>query len=115
MFPGCPASPADPSMFPPRVRRRRDAAERSVRELFIQIVDHRFRHPTRCRPIAPRARIGMAAQFESSARLMNTEAWPKRRSPARSEEHTSELQSLRHLVCRLLLEKKKSHTPRLYI
>src|SRR5947199_1262004 len=26
----------------------------------------------------------------------------------RSEEHTSELQSLRHLVCRLLLEKKKS-------
>src|SRR5437899_7695905 len=34
--------------------------------------------------------------------------------PFRSEEHTSELQSLRHLVCRLLLEKKKyirdSHT-----
>src|SRR5262245_64177450 len=36
----------------------------------------------------------------------------------RSEEHTSELQSLRHLVCRLLLEKKKNkrhhtakHTP----
>src|SRR5436853_6767697 len=29
---------------------------------------------------------------------------------ARSEEHTSELQSLRHLVCRLLLEKKKKKT-----
>src|ERR1035438_10642281 len=29
---------------------------------------------------------------------------------ARSEEHTSELQSLRHLVCRLLLEKKKIKT-----
>src|ERR1035441_10936064 len=28
-------------------------------------------------------------------------------SPFRSEEHTSELQSLRHLVCRLLLEKHK--------
>src|SRR5437899_5968132 len=27
----------------------------------------------------------------------------------RSEEHTSELQSLRHLVCRLLLEKKKQN------
>src|ERR1035438_10842651 len=27
----------------------------------------------------------------------------------RSEEHTSELQSLRHLVCRLLLEKKKTY------
>src|SRR2546430_10185011 len=29
------------------------------------------------------------------------------RSPARSEEHTSELQSQSNLVCRLLLEKKK--------
>src|SRR2546425_2157907 len=28
--------------------------------------------------------------------------------PIRSEEHTSELQSLAYLVCRLLLEKKKS-------
>src|SRR2546422_5072823 len=28
---------------------------------------------------------------------------------ARSEEHTSELQSRLHLVCRLLLEKKKKH------
>src|ERR1035441_10747533 len=30
----------------------------------------------------------------------------------RSEEHTSELQSLRHLVCRLLLEKKKNRNIR---
>src|SRR5438309_6283936 len=30
-------------------------------------------------------------------------------SPKRSEEHTSELQSQFHLVCRLLLEKKKQH------
>src|SRR5438045_6756648 len=30
-----------------------------------------------------------------------------KRGIGRSEEHTSELQSLRHLVCRLLLEKKK--------
>src|SRR5262245_62743788 len=30
----------------------------------------------------------------------------------RSEEHTSELQSLRHLVCRLLLEKKKKKKKR---
>src|SRR2546425_6699340 len=29
--------------------------------------------------------------------------------PSRSEEHTSELQSLAYLVCRLLLEKKKSY------
>src|SRR5947199_7424635 len=32
---------------------------------------------------------------------------------ARSEEHTSELQSLRHLVCRLLLEKKKKQSSQL--
>src|SRR2546423_11773290 len=30
----------------------------------------------------------------------------------RSEEHTSELQSLAYLVCRLLLEKKKTHRTR---
>src|SRR5262245_62592427 len=47
-------------------------------------------------------------------------AWSRRRaSPGprhdrpRSEEHTSELQSLRHLVCRLLLEKKKKVNRRL--
>src|SRR2546429_6757024 len=33
----------------------------------------------------------------------------------RSEEHTSELQSRLHLVCRLLLEKKKQHCPSRYI
>src|SRR5207253_11272584 len=31
--------------------------------------------------------------------------------PPRSEEHTSELQSRGHLVCRLLLEKKKTRKP----
>src|SRR5258705_1442446 len=33
----------------------------------------------------------------------------------RSEEHTSELQSLRHLVCRLLLEKKKTQETNIYL
>src|SRR5437899_5440468 len=43
------------------------------------------------------------------ARSAGRGGW-RRRPPGhdqRSEEHTSELQSLRHLVCRLLLEKKK--------
>src|SRR2546422_7038916 len=35
-----------------------------------------------------------------------------RRTPSRSEEHTSELQSRLHLVCRLLLEKKKKEDRR---
>src|SRR5258708_14017282 len=37
------------------------------------------------------------------------EAALQRHRPQRSEEHTSELQSPDHLVCRLLLEKKKKH------
>src|SRR5687768_18107975 len=37
------------------------------------------------------------------------------RSAARSEEHTSELQSRLHLVCRLLLEKKKSTIRRAHL
>src|SRR2546422_1882216 len=37
---------------------------------------------------------------------------PASLSHARSEEHTSELQSRLHLVCRLLLEKKKKQTIR---
>src|ERR1035441_10807978 len=40
----------------------------------------------------------------AAADLLSDEGWDR---AARSEEHTSELQSLRHLVCRLLLEKKK--------
>src|SRR6267378_4548181 len=43
------------------------------------------------------------ARHVASGRAMS---WP---TPSRSEEHTSELQSRRDLVCRLLLEKKKNH------
>src|SRR5258705_13873482 len=50
---------------------------------------------------------GEGAEF-LSARLK--EFGPRLTDPQkRSEEHTSELQSLRHLVCRLLLEKKKNN------
>src|SRR5439155_3714057 len=41
------------------------------------------------------------------SRKKNMLSVPTSRPPARSEEHTSELQSRGHLVCRLLLEKKK--------
>src|ERR1035438_10673382 len=48
-----------------------------------------------------------------SATFVSSGPTPPRTRPAppspRSEEHTSELQSLRHLVCRLLLEKKKTN------
>src|SRR5439155_16717121 len=47
--------------------------------------------------------MGPAARW-SCTRLSATPRWP---AAMRSEEHTSELQSRGHLVCRLLLEKKK--------
>src|SRR5262245_64720241 len=46
------------------------------------------------------AEAGLAGETEDLRRPVEAEE-------GRSEEHTSELQSLRHLVCRLLLEKKK--------
>src|ERR1041384_8631321 len=42
------------------------------------------------------------------ARLRRLPVPHRRRREGRSEEHTSELQSLAYLVCRLLLEKKKN-------
>src|SRR2546422_3471995 len=41
--------------------------------------------------------------------LEDGERYRRSKGPERSEEHTSELQSRLHLVCRLLLEKKKNH------
>src|SRR5689334_23598241 len=43
----------------------------------------------------------------AAARTLDRSSSTSARGPARSEEHTSELQSQFHLVCRLLLEKKK--------
>src|SRR5258705_9044378 len=50
------------------------------------------------------ASIGCSRSRTAPRRL----SLPGSRRRTRSEEHTSELQSLRHLVCRLLLEKKKT-------
>src|SRR5690242_21117644 len=47
----------------------------------------------------------------SSSRCRTCRSWS--RCPTRSEEHTSELQSHVKLVCRLLLEKKKTPPPSL--
>src|SRR5476651_2746154 len=48
-------------------------------------------------------------RVETAVRLgtVMTRGWPFSSKKARSEEHTSELQSRQYLVCRLLLEKKK--------
>src|SRR5216684_8687595 len=59
-------------------------------------------------PISPGRRSGPVS-WTSSTSSSRPSWWEAatRPCPTRSEEHTSELQSRLHLVCRLLLEKKK--------
>src|SRR5205814_9442163 len=60
-------------------------------------------------PLASRCETFASSSMTPRRELTRASSPSSRPSPAasRSEEHTSELQSLRHLVCRLLLEKKK--------
>src|SRR5438445_8076387 len=63
-------------------------------------------------PISPKRDPSLRARCKSSAELtMQSRPLTESRRLARSEEHTSELQSRQYLVCRLLLEKKKDSTP----
>src|SRR3712207_8482587 len=59
-----------------------------------------------CLPVPRRPRQAQAAGHTSSA------CRDRSRTHRRSEEHTSELQSRQYLVCRLLLEKKKTKPSR---
>src|SRR3989442_5914982 len=61
-------------------------------------------------PDAARVGAAFARLCEVIATLRSPNGCPWDRS-VRSEEHTSELQSRPHLVCRLLLEKKNGPTP----
>src|SRR6266481_7464798 len=63
-----------------------------------------FPYTTLFRPAVPLEATGREAPDGRSHRLQ------RRGARCRSEEHTSELQSQFHLVCRLLLEKKKKQT-----
>src|SRR5258708_20276263 len=53
----------------------------------------------------------LVARSPAVAERSDRSLWLFSRGRIRSEEHTSELQSPDHLVCRLLLEKKKIMTP----
>src|SRR5262245_66315387 len=89
---------------------------------FSSAVDHRHLHsfPTRRSsdlggPRRAGAHVRRPTDTADTCRTIRAgkAALPEARGPpphGRSEEHTSELQSLRHLVCRLLLEKKKKKT-----
>src|SRR2546422_8323688 len=75
-----------------------------------------FPYTTLFRSDDPRGRAGIRRNLcASGSALSRPRAGPhkaqvQRGAQTRSEEHTSELQSRLHLVCRLLLEKKKKQT-----
>src|SRR5256885_5614188 len=77
--------------------------------LFPYTTLFRSRAPRRRRPRrrARAPRTGRAARSTRRSRARPPLGRAAVRAPARSEEHTSELQSPCNLVCRLLLEKKK--------
>src|SRR2546430_6361617 len=72
-----------------------------------------FPYTTLFRSIARQRAADQALKDETVANIAKDETQgedPEVRRVARSEEHTSELQSQSNLVCRLLLEKKKKQT-----
>src|SRR3989442_9018192 len=77
-----------------------------------------IRRPPRS-TLFPYTTLFRSDQWHQSAGLLavhegrHTNETDKQPQHERSEEHTSELQSRPHLVCRLLLEKKKKQSPAL--
>src|SRR3712207_8320335 len=66
---------------------------------------------SRARPLDASV-VGLAVKAPRPAPGLRAERWRRLGEViARSEEHTSELQSRQYLVCRLLLEKKNSKNP----
>src|SRR5689334_25360960 len=89
----------------------RDACDRMVRVMTTypeliggtsQRLDTEVMRAARGRVVS---KVGAEGVY--TAGIKPCEEWPNGFGLARSEEHTSELQSQFHLVCRLLLEKKK--------
>src|SRR5690349_23777184 len=60
-----------------------------------------------CEAVAVRLAVVLDRRVEAAAHVGEVALHARGRHAERSEEHTSELQSRRDLVCRLLLEKKK--------
>src|SRR5258708_31562597 len=80
----------------PSPRRPRRSAARHPRSARAPPTDQRAARS----PGTDRAFAGLPSAFPAAVRVLTVDD--------RSEEHTSELQSPDHLVCRLLLEKKKN-------
>src|SRR2546429_4202036 len=69
---------------------------------------HRVRRGGRSRDCCIQSEATLAGAAEPAGRTAGFHDFADGREEIRSEEHTSELQSRLHLVCRLLLEKKNT-------
>src|SRR2546422_6284169 len=115
-------------------RRSKEGATRPVRILLVALLSFdplaAAQQPAATRPSQAAAESSAKQALRRAAALIEQGKFREAEEPARhavelapasarSEEHTSELQSRLHLVCRLLLEKKKnyraSHTGRIEI
>src|ERR1039458_9831339 len=83
------------------------------REESATTTSRRFLLPSRCLSVMPKRFTGMAPMPRDTPKwvAISSNSMTRFGSGIRSEEHTSELQSLRHLVCRLLLEKNWVSAP----
>src|SRR5258706_7690338 len=115
------------SPWPNRTRRRpRGSRERpnlrvkawDARSTLLRLYTSNSHHlpPRFCRlkpigAVVGRRGSGTSSRCRVACGARAPEGWRPRAAAGRSEEHTSELQSLTNLVCRLLLEKKKKKTP----
>src|SRR3989441_3755034 len=105
---------ATPEVLKKRLRRKNAPGEKAINEDYLEEVikayEHFFFHYTSSDLlIVNTSEIDFVERNEDLQELLRKVSAPiKGTQYFRSEEHTSELQSLAYLVCRLLLEKKNS-------
>src|SRR5262249_62384271 len=97
-FPTTPRPPRPP-LFPYTTLFRSRSAAGASRRAVVRASASNTTQPSPC------TTTGLSSNRASPS---STSTRPASAARVRSEEHTSELQSLTNLVCRLLLEKKKS-------
>src|SRR3989442_8063790 len=89
--------PPRSTLFPYTTLFRSRAIERRMRHRYLDVKADNLEHALR-----------LATEARDARRPLSIGVLGNAAELVRSEEHTSELQSRPHLVCRLLLEKKKN-------
>src|SRR5690348_17689152 len=97
-----PPRPPRSTLFPYTTLFRSDPVTRAVLQGFLSRAAVKDLNNVNVRSVA--STLGLTVEEKRSNEPVTFNEW------LRSEEHTSELQSPVHLVCRLLLEKKKKKT-----